>query len=98
MKPNYPKLTDLPTLISCLLFELSHKPNLFMIYLQGQVSEFSQMNDKLSEQVRLLLEEEVVDDKDLHGPYRLARNAYRSCMDQQRIESLGVTPLGTWSK
>ncbi len=26
-------------------------------------------------------------------PFRMARDVYRSCMDKERIEQLGVTPL-----
>ena len=57
---------------------------------KGQVSEFSQMNDKLNEQVRLLLEDPLMNER---PPYILAKNAYRACMDQETIEKLGVTPL-----
>ena len=48
------------------------------------------MNDKLSEQVRLLLEEPPTN-KD--GPYSLAKNGFQACMDRPRIEQLGVSPL-----
>ena len=61
------------------------------------------MNDKLTEQVRLLLETpETPGDQ---APYTLARHAYRACMDKPKIEQLGMTPLldtlsqlglGTW--
>ena len=57
---------------------------------KGQVSMFSKMNDKLSEQVRLLLEEPPANQ---NSPYQLVRDAYQACMDQERIERLGVTPL-----
>jgi len=57
---------------------------------KGQVSEFSQMNDKLNEQVRLLLEDPLMNEQ---PPYNLAKNAYRACMDQETIERLGVSPL-----
>ena len=67
---------------------------------KGQVSMFSKMNDKLSEQVRLLLEEPAANE---NSPYMLVRNAYQACMDKERIEKLGVTPiletltqLGVW--
>ena len=48
------------------------------------------MNDKLSEQVRLLLEEPPTNED---SPYSLARNGYHACMDRGRIEQLGVSPL-----
>ena len=48
------------------------------------------MNDKLSEQVRLLLEDPPTNED---GPYNLAKNGFQACMDRQRIEQLGVSPL-----
>ena len=56
------------------------------------MSAFSQMNDKLSEQLRLLLEEPP-SPAAAPGPHQLVRAGYRACMDQERIEGLGAEPL-----
>ena len=56
------------------------------------MSAFSQMNDKLSEQLRLLLEEPP-SPAAAPGPHQLVRAGYRACMDQERIEGLGAGPL-----
>ena len=58
---------------------------------KGQVSEFSLLNDQLTQQVRLLLEDPTPLPPD--SPYSLAKDAYFACMNRQKIEMLGVSPL-----
>ena len=58
---------------------------------KGQVSEFSHLNDKLTQQVRHLLEDPAPAPPG--SPYELAKESYFACMDRQKIEMLGVTPL-----
>lgn len=42
-------------------------------------------------QVRMLLEEENVEGEP--KPFRMARDVYKSCMDKDQIEALGLEPL-----
>ena len=58
---------------------------------KGQVSEFSHLNDKLTQQVRQLLEDPAPPPPG--SPFRLAKDSYFACMNRQKIEMLGVTPL-----
>ena len=58
---------------------------------KGQVSEFSHLNDKLTQQVRQLLEDPAPPPPG--SPFRLAKDSYFACMNRQKIEMLGVSPL-----
>ena len=56
-----------------------------------RMSSFSVLGDELLTQVRMLLEEESYPGEP--KPFRMAKDVYKSCMDKDRIEELGVAPL-----
>ncbi|XP_021947553.1 neprilysin-2 isoform X2 [Folsomia candida] len=56
-----------------------------------QMTTFGILNDKLDEQVRILVEEPVKPDEP--KPFQLVKNLYQSCMNKSLIESLGVKPM-----
>ena len=52
---------------------------------------FSETGDIIMDQAKIILEEDP-SDEDFES-YKLARDYYKSCVDQDRIEQLGVKPL-----
>ncbi len=56
-----------------------------------RMSSFSVLSDELLLQVRMLLEEESPSGE--AKPFRMARDLYKSCMDIQKIEALGLEPI-----
>lgn len=60
------------------------------------VNTFSIIGDRLQEQLRNLVSEEVRADEP--KPFKLAKNLYKACMNKTLIEERGVKPLLTISE
>jgi len=58
---------------------------------KSQVSMFSELGDKLTEQVRGLLQGDITAAEP--KPFRLVKSLYQSCMNQGMIEQRGLTTL-----
>ncbi|XP_054271423.1 neprilysin-2 isoform X2 [Macrosteles quadrilineatus] len=53
------------------------------------VTLFSKIDDKLTEQLRVIIEEPSAEDEP--RPYRMAKDLYKSCMNRSDIEEKGLT-------
>jgi len=59
-----------------------------------RMSSFSVLGDELLTQVRMLLdEEEAARSPDEAKPFRMAKDVFKSCMDTDNIERLGLQPI-----
>jgi len=56
-----------------------------------QMTTFGILNDRLEEQVRILVEEPAM--KDEPKPFALVRNLYQSCMNRSLLQSKGLDPI-----
>ncbi|XP_033213002.1 neprilysin-2-like isoform X1 [Belonocnema kinseyi] len=68
---------------------------------QTTVTTFSVISDRLQEQLRISIEEEIKPDEP--KPFKLAKNLYKSCMNKTTIDAKGLSPaldilkqLGGW--
>lgn len=58
---------------------------------KSSVSEFSNVDDKLQEQLRTMIEEPIQQNES--KPFVLAKVLYKSCMNKSEIERRGVEPI-----